>query len=116
MAFDLLHRETDIVRREGVALAREVALEFEHQPRERLGLAPDIGKGILVELENPLEIAQVGLAVEKIALGIKTRIEGFVVVALVRDLADDLLDDVLERDESERRAVLIDDDRHVYLV
>ena len=34
-------------------------------------------------------------------------------VVLVFDLADDLLDEVFDRREADRRAVLVDDDRHV---
>ena len=34
-------------------------------------------------------------------------------VVLVGDLADDLLDDVLERDDARRAAVLVDDDGHL---
>ena len=36
-------------------------------------------------------------------------------VVLVLDLADDLLEQVLERDDALHRAVLVDDDRHVLL-
>ena len=37
-------------------------------------------------------------------------------VELVLDLADDLLEQVLERDDPLHRAVLVDDDRHVLVL
>ena len=42
----LLHRKTDVVRRKDIALAGEVAFEFEHQPGEGLGIALYVGKGL----------------------------------------------------------------------
>ena len=71
MAVHLLHRETKVVRGEDIALAREVAFEFEHQPGEGFGFTPDIGENILADVEYPFEIPEVGLALENIGFGIK---------------------------------------------
>ncbi len=57
-----------------------------------------------------------GLALEKIAFRPQTRIETLVVVAFVGNFADDLLDDVLQRHQTQRRTVFVDHDSHVHLV
>ena len=44
-----------------------------------------------------------------------TRMRGLVRVVLVGDLADDLLEDVLERDQPLHLAVLVDDERQLRL-
>ena len=47
------------------------------------------------------------------AVGLRLDAGGRLDVVLVGDVADDLLDDVLERDEPLQRAVLVDDQREV---
>ena len=94
MAVHLLHRETQVVRSEDVAFARKVAFEFEHQPGKGFGLAPDVGENVLADVEDTLEIPEVGLSLENIALGVEPRVEALVVVALVGNLADLLFDAV----------------------
>ena len=57
-----------------------------------------------------------GLAVEQVGIFVQTGIKHFVLVAFVRNFTHYLLDDVFERHEALRRAVFIDDDRHVDLL
>lgn len=64
VAVHLLHRETQVVRSEDVAFARKVAFEFEHQPGKGFGLAPDVGENVLADVEDTLEIPEVGLSLE----------------------------------------------------
>ena len=56
------------------------------------------------------------LAVEQIGILGQLRVKRLLDVGLVRNLADDFFQNILQRDQTERRPVLVDDDRHMNLV
>src|SRR5579872_2285976 len=68
--------------------------------------------------ESPVEIVYFGLRLDaKLAISIENDVGlGFVEVELVFDLADDLFEHVLDRDQAGHAAVLVDDDRDMVAV
>ena len=87
---------------------------------DRLGLVDDEagdGVGLLVgerPVEGAVEVADGDAALDlDRAVGLAGDAGGLLDVVLVGDVADDLLDDVLERDEALERAVLVDDEGEV---
>ena len=67
-------------------------------------------------MEDLAEVAQQRLALETVSVVVELDILALLLVILVVDLADNLLQNVLQRDQSARAAILIDDDGHVDVV
>ena len=82
-AFDRVGRETEVVRGHDVALFQKIALDFEHQSRQRLGLALDVGEGVFGQLQDAFEVADVGLAVEEVVAVVELGVGAFDGVAFV---------------------------------
>jgi hypothetical protein len=99
-----------------VAAPQQIAFQLHHQSGKRLGMSLDIGEGLLLEAERTLELSDVRLAVEDVGMFVYAHVEPLLLVALVRDLANDLLHDIFERYQTLRRAVLVDDYGKVYLL
>lgn len=104
------------MRGDRVALLEEVALDLEHEARDGLGLSLDVVEERVLQSGYLREVADVGLALEEERVVAQAAVEGLLAVALVVDVADDLLQNVLQRQQSQRRAVFVHDDGHVYLV
>lgn len=56
------------------------------------------------------------MPVEEVVAVVELGVGAFDGVALVRNLADDLFENIFERDDAQRRTVFVDHDGHVYLV
>ena len=96
--------------------AGEVALDLQQQAGQRVGLARHLLKLVVIDVEDLAEVAQQRLALETVSVVVELDILALLLVILVVDLADNLLQDVLQRDQSARAAILIDDDGHVDVV
>ena len=96
--------------------AGEVALDLQQQAGQRVGLARHLLKLVVIDMEDLAEVAQQRLALETVSVVVELDILALLLVILVVDLADNLLQDVLQRDQSARAAILIDDDGHVDVV
>ena len=85
----------------------DVSRELGEQPADRVGLGVDVGA------EQLVEVVDRQARVDAVAPVAQIDDERLLAVVLVGDLADDLLEQVLERHETRRAAVLVGDDRDV---
>src|SRR6266851_9412669 len=110
-ALDLLGREPVPVAHDRLTLVRDVAQQVEDEPPDRVPVAlRQLGVQELVGLVD----REPGVHPE-VAVGERLH-EGLLDVVLVDDLADQLLDQVPEGDDTGRPAVLVHDYRHVELL
>ncbi len=107
-----MHAELERTERDALAAARHAPELLHDQPRDRVELAlGQLGVEVLVELVDA------GAAPHaELPLALAADVLVVLDVELVIDVADDLLDDVLDRDQSGDAAVLVDHDRHVVAV
>ena len=104
------------MRSDGIPLFEKIAFDFEHQPCDGFGLSFHVVERIVVELHHVEEIVDMRFAVEDVGAVGQSAVEGFVLVAFVGYFTHYLLEDVFQREQAERGAVLVHDDGHVYLV
>ena len=77
----------------------------------------NIGKGILIEAYGTYELADMYLSVKDIGVFANLLVElVLILVALIGNLTYDLLKDILKRDKSLRRSLLINNDGDVNLL
>src|SRR5581483_5961484 len=110
-ALDLLGGEAESAEHERLALGGNRPEEAEHEPAHGVPPIPRQlrGEQLAQLVDRQARVHAVAPAAERLHLALLD-------VVLVRDLADQLLEQVLERDQARGRAVLVDDDRHVELL
>ena len=110
-ALDLLGAEHQVAEADLVALLRNLAEEAEHQAADRVPF-----RVRQLDAEQLAEIVDGRATLDPVdAVGHRDEL-GLVRVVLVLDLADQLLEHVLERDQADDRAVLVGDQRRVELL
>ena len=103
--------ELDVADLDAVADRRRAAELAEDDAADRVViLVRELAVEALVELLDRQA------ALDAVAIRPEAHDRGVLGIELVVDLADDLLEQILERDEAGDRAVLVDDDRHVALL
>ena len=94
----------------------EVALEFEDETRQRVGIALHLLEEVLLQLHHLVEINKQRATLEEPCVLVETMPAVVLVVGLVVYLTHYLLDDILHGDESARTSELVHDDGDVHLV
>lgn len=94
----------------------EIALDLEQQACKRVSIAPYPLEGFVIDVEDLEEIAEQRLALEDVSIGIDTHIVLLLLVILIVDLADNLLEDILQGDETAGTTKLVDHDGDMNLV
>ena len=68
--------------------SREIAFDLQQQSAKGIGIALYFFEGLIVEVENLIEIAQQRLAFENIGIGIDANVILFFLIVLVVDFAN----------------------------
>ena len=80
-------------------------------------MALNIREGILIETNGTYKLADMYLSIKDIGILAYLLVElVLVVIALIGNLADNLLEDILERHEALRCAILVDNNSNMYLL
>src|SRR4051794_124073 len=111
LAFHALHREVVALARDRLAAVGNTTEEVEDESTDGVPLV--VGE---VHTEKVAHVTDRRASVHAQPTAGQALDLGVFDVELVGDLADDLLEDVLHRDEPRGVAVLVDDDRHVELL
>ena len=95
---------------------REVALQFQQQAGQRVGLALDVRELIVLNPQDATKIREKGLTLKDECIVVELGIGVLLFIVLVVDPADNLSDNNLKGDQSAGSSKLVHDDGAVHLV